>query len=577
MSLILSGTDGLSDVDGSAATPAIRGTDANTGIFFPAADTIAFSEGGTEAARFDSAGNFGVGMTPTYRLDVTGTSGVERVARLSAVGTDTNAFLELTPTGVATGVVNATTTGLGLAVAGSTKATILASGNMGLGVTPPTSTDAGNVTIKGGSTLNFSTASGNIAANATFNSGWKYIATAAAVKYTQSGGEHQFFNAASGTAGNAISFTQAMTLDASGNLGVGTTSPAARLSLGNLVSAQKLLMYDNSDNFKYGFGIQANELRQFYPSDASLTFGTISTANGSTFTERARFDSSGNLLVGDTANTTGSPTFYVKPKSGLMAQMGFNFSSTTTSANPNNNLLTTGSYYNGSLLVATQTTAVTYQQANGEHYWYTNTGLTAGNTFTGIERARIDSSGRLLVGTTSAYSGNGMSITSNQNTIWTVCTVQGQNALVVQNAANVAGLSANLIAFNVSTPGSGTTVGSISYNGTNVVLNPTSDVRLKENIVDAGSALAKINAVRIRSFNWKSNNHFTDFGVIAQELIEVAPECVKAGSDEINTDGELKDPWCAQPYVLVPAMIKAIQEQQALIIQLTARLDAANL
>jgi hypothetical protein len=53
MTLILSGTDGLSDVDGSAATPAIRGTDANTGIFFPAADTIAFSEGGAEIARFE--------------------------------------------------------------------------------------------------------------------------------------------------------------------------------------------------------------------------------------------------------------------------------------------------------------------------------------------------------------------------------------------------------------------------------------------------------------------------------------------------------------------------------------------
>jgi hypothetical protein len=65
MSLILSGTDGLSDVDGSAATPAIRGTDANTGIFFPAADTIAFSEGGAECARFDSAGNFGLGVTPS--------------------------------------------------------------------------------------------------------------------------------------------------------------------------------------------------------------------------------------------------------------------------------------------------------------------------------------------------------------------------------------------------------------------------------------------------------------------------------------------------------------------------------
>jgi hypothetical protein len=63
MSLILDGTAGLSDVDGTAVTPAIRGTDANTGIFFPAADTIAFSEGGVESMRIDSGGTLVVGTT----------------------------------------------------------------------------------------------------------------------------------------------------------------------------------------------------------------------------------------------------------------------------------------------------------------------------------------------------------------------------------------------------------------------------------------------------------------------------------------------------------------------------------
>ena len=49
---------------GTAAAPSISPTgDSNTGVFFPSADTIAFAEGGTEAARFDSSGRFGVGTT----------------------------------------------------------------------------------------------------------------------------------------------------------------------------------------------------------------------------------------------------------------------------------------------------------------------------------------------------------------------------------------------------------------------------------------------------------------------------------------------------------------------------------
>jgi hypothetical protein len=68
MALILDGTNGLSDVDGTAATPAIRGTDTNTGIFFPAADTIAFSEGGVESMRIGSTGNIGIGATDNANI-----------------------------------------------------------------------------------------------------------------------------------------------------------------------------------------------------------------------------------------------------------------------------------------------------------------------------------------------------------------------------------------------------------------------------------------------------------------------------------------------------------------------------
>lgn len=52
--------------DGTAAAPSITNDgNTNTGIFFPAADTIAFSEGGAEAMRIDSGGNLGVGVTPS--------------------------------------------------------------------------------------------------------------------------------------------------------------------------------------------------------------------------------------------------------------------------------------------------------------------------------------------------------------------------------------------------------------------------------------------------------------------------------------------------------------------------------
>ena len=73
---------------GTASLPVITTTgDVNTGIFFPAADTIAFAEGGAEVARFDSSGNLGIGTaSPNYRLDVQAATGTANIS--STTGTN---------------------------------------------------------------------------------------------------------------------------------------------------------------------------------------------------------------------------------------------------------------------------------------------------------------------------------------------------------------------------------------------------------------------------------------------------------------------------------------------------------
>lgn len=63
MALSLNGTTGISGIDGSAATPAVQGTDSNTGEFYPAADTVAWATNGSERMRVDSTGKVGIGTT----------------------------------------------------------------------------------------------------------------------------------------------------------------------------------------------------------------------------------------------------------------------------------------------------------------------------------------------------------------------------------------------------------------------------------------------------------------------------------------------------------------------------------
>jgi hypothetical protein len=279
-----------------------------------------------ERMRITSAGNVGIGTTsPTFRLDVQNSAGAGSARIKGGTSANQSAAFYVTQAGSTStltaygdranifgGTVDQSVsifTGSGIPllfdVGGTTKATLDSSGNLGLGVTPSAWGSTWKAIQVGmGGSIFARTADQNrigITANAFFDTAFKYIGTGQATLYDQDDGNHFWYTSASGTAGNAISFTQAMTLDAAGELGIGVTSPSARLDLasGTGAAVTAVLIRAVSGNAN-GFQIVTDSvadtvfLNNFY--NAALRFGTNNT-------ERARIDTSGNLLVGLTSAT----------------------------------------------------------------------------------------------------------------------------------------------------------------------------------------------------------------------------------------------------------------------------------
>jgi hypothetical protein len=191
----------------------------------------------------------------------------------------------------------------------------------------------------------------------------------------------------------------------------------------------------------------------------------------------------------------------------------------------------------------------------------------------------IDTSGNLLVGTTSV-GGSGITVQPSGRIITDSPT---SNSTFTQRETLGGGscidffrpLTTNNPAFvYFGTEASFTTRGSIVYNrDTGLVnYNTMSDRRLKNNIQNAPDALGIVAAIKVRSFDWKDSGNHLDFGFVAQELHEVAPQAVSVGSSGDEEIG--KAPWSVDNSTLVPLLVKAIQEQQAIITALTARVEA---
>jgi hypothetical protein len=327
------------------------------------------------------------------------------------------------------------------------------------------------------------------------------------------------------------------TLDASGNLLIGGTSNArsARILSENAAGQQ--------------LGIRYTSVATWYQNVVSSGDFTIDR-DGSEYL-RILY-ATGNLGIG---TTTPKIELQTKSSGGIQA------------TNSGEIALRYNAYYDGAdryIQAANKASSVVLDSTGSILFYNTNTASSSANsTITGWgERARIDSSGNLLVGKTSFSGASG-----------TGAFVAADGRINVVNAADTNAFTT----YEAYSTGAGAFRFYVGLGGTifatSIVITAISDQRLKENVRDIDTGLSAIMALKPRRFDWKEGkgqDKKNAAGFIAQEFETVFPECVstsKAGEDGI----EYKN---INHETLIPTLVKAIQEQQAIITQLTARITA---
>ena len=379
---------------------------------------ISFGVNNSEQMRLTSTG-LGIGTSsPAEKLSVAGNITNTGVATFGTSGSNT--YISLNNNGyLRCDVANWFTLQAGSsgyqwrnsANSATAQMTLDSSGNLGLGVTPSAWSSSWKAFQIGSRSLAQTGAGAGdwtMAFNAVFDSTdsrWEYQYTGdSAVRYSQTGaGIHAWYTAPSGTAGNAITFSQVMTLDASGNLGIGTSSPAYNLDVQGsssptirvrntsaVVSNYSQLLLETANSFS-GLGnayLRAISMNAGNSSTA-LAFGVNADGGGSPY-EAMRLDQSGNLGLGVTPSAWGGSQKAIQ-----------NGSRSVWSTNGSNTGIGLNVYNDGGANRYIANGAANLYQQDGAHSWYTAPSGTAGNAITFTQALTLDSGGNLLLGTTS--------------------------------------------------------------------------------------------------------------------------------------------------------------------------------
>jgi hypothetical protein len=185
-----------------------------------------------------------------------------------------------------------------------------------------------------------------------------------------------------------------------------------------------------------------------------------------------------------------------------------------------------------------------------------NIRFNTGTTGSGTERARIDSSGRVLINTTTADNNYQVKIDGN-------AAARSPLRCSMDSTSNVTQVGF----FNPNGA-----VGSISTSGSATAYNTSSDYRLKESITPMTGALAKVSLLKPVTYKWKVDGSDGQ-GFIAHELAEVEAGCVNGEKDAVDAEGNPIYQGIDTSF-LVATLTAAIQEQQQMIEELKAKVAA---